>query len=106
MARTDPARRRAGVVRRLRASRYGVTDFAESGLPRRSSLVSHASEVWWTAGGSNSRPPRCERGALPAELAAHSVERAIVPCATPVALFLLLTHWMAGGYTRDNSLGQ
>jgi hypothetical protein len=27
--------------------------------------------VWWTAGGSNSRPPRCERGALPAELAAH-----------------------------------
>ena len=27
---------------------------------------------WWTAGGSNSRPPRCERGALPAELAAHS----------------------------------
>jgi len=29
-------------------------------------------ESWWTAGGSNSRPPRCERGALPAELAAHS----------------------------------
>src|SRR5438045_1756182 len=26
---------------------------------------------WWTAGGSNSWPPRCERGALPAELAAH-----------------------------------
>src|SRR5438105_917199 len=31
-------------------------------------------EVWWTAGGSNSRPPRCERGALPTELAAHSSE--------------------------------
>ena len=30
-------------------------------------------ECWWTAGGSNSRPPRCERGALPAELAAHFV---------------------------------
>ncbi len=29
------------------------------------------SEDWWTAGGSNSRPPRCERGALPTELAAH-----------------------------------
>ena len=29
-------------------------------------------EEWWTAGGSNSRPPRCERGALPTELAAHS----------------------------------
>ena len=28
-------------------------------------------ENWWTAGGSNSRPPRCERGALPTELAAH-----------------------------------
>ena len=26
----------------------------------------------WTAGGSNSWPPHCERGALPAELAAHS----------------------------------
>jgi hypothetical protein len=28
---------------------------------------------WWTARGSNSRPPRCERGALPAELAAQLV---------------------------------
>ena len=26
---------------------------------------------WWTAWGSNPRPPRCERGALPAELAAR-----------------------------------
>src|SRR5262245_53371149 len=26
---------------------------------------------WWTARGSNPRPPHCERGALPAELAAH-----------------------------------
>ncbi len=24
--------------------------------------------VWWRGGGSNSRPPHCERGALPAEL--------------------------------------
>jgi integrase len=30
-----------------------------------------AQRMWWTAGGSNSRPPRCERGALPAELAAR-----------------------------------
>src|SRR5580765_3407849 len=30
-----------------------------------------AKENWWTAGGSNSRPPRCERGALPTELAAQ-----------------------------------
>jgi hypothetical protein len=34
---------------------------------------------WWTAGGSNSRPPRCERGALPAELAAHSHNLYILP---------------------------
>jgi hypothetical protein len=27
--------------------------------------------VWWTRGDSNPRPPRCERGALPAELLAH-----------------------------------
>ena len=27
--------------------------------------------LWWTAWDSNPRPPRCERGALPAELAAH-----------------------------------
>src|SRR5262245_53729452 len=26
---------------------------------------------WWTAGGSKSRPPRCDRGALPTDLAAH-----------------------------------
>ena len=27
--------------------------------------------TWWTRRGSNPRPPRCERGALPAELRAH-----------------------------------
>ena len=27
-------------------------------------------ENWWTAWDSNPRPPRCERGALPTELAA------------------------------------
>src|ERR1019366_6846616 len=26
---------------------------------------------WWTTGGSNPRPPHCERGALPTELVAH-----------------------------------
>jgi hypothetical protein len=29
-------------------------------------------EIWWTRGDSNPRPPRCERGALPAELLAQS----------------------------------
>src|SRR5438128_2603316 len=38
--------------------------------PRR--LICRVERNWWTAGGSNSRPPRCERGALPTELAAHS----------------------------------
>src|ERR1700688_1768563 len=33
--------------------------------------LSQTGEGWWTAWGSNPRPPRCERGALPAELAAH-----------------------------------
>src|SRR5207247_1522284 len=27
--------------------------------------------IWWTRRDSNPRPPRCERGALPAELLAH-----------------------------------
>src|SRR5215831_16847854 len=29
---------------------------------------------WWTAGDSNPRPPRCERDALPTELAAHRTD--------------------------------
>src|SRR5262245_56213855 len=29
---------------------------------------------WWTAGGSNPRPPDCEPGALPAELAARRTD--------------------------------
>src|SRR5258706_13817164 len=29
-------------------------------------------EIWWTRRDSNPRPPRCERGALPAELLAQS----------------------------------
>ena len=28
---------------------------------------------WWTVGDSNPRLPRCERGALPAELTAHNI---------------------------------
>jgi hypothetical protein len=28
---------------------------------------------WWTRWDSNPRPPRCERGALPAELLAHEM---------------------------------
>src|ERR1700736_3335627 len=27
--------------------------------------------IWWTRGDSNPRPPRCERGALPAEILAQ-----------------------------------
>src|SRR5262249_11295811 len=32
-------------------------------------------KAWWTRPGSNWRPPRCERGALPAELLAHALVR-------------------------------
>src|SRR3984957_19117848 len=31
-------------------------------------------ESWWTWGDSNSRPPACKAGALPAELHAHTVQ--------------------------------
>ena len=34
-------------------------------------LTERASNQWWRGGGSNSRPPHCERGALPAELPPH-----------------------------------
>src|SRR5690606_17570989 len=30
-----------------------------------------ASGIWWSGGGSNSRPSHCERDALPAELPPH-----------------------------------
>src|SRR6266702_3361714 len=35
------------------------------------SRVANDRKLWWTAGDSNPRPHRCERCALPAELAAH-----------------------------------
>src|SRR5207245_801858 len=39
---------------------------------------------WWTRGDSNPRPPRCERGALPAELLAHEqhvkFSKRLMPC--------------------------
>src|SRR6516164_757391 len=36
-----------------------------------SAKMSISLRLWWTRGDSNPRPPRCERGALPAELLAH-----------------------------------
>lgn len=35
-------------------------------------------DMWWRGGGSNSRPPHCERGALPAELPPHALQGAII----------------------------
>ena len=40
-------------------------------VPRLHNLFACNDLGWWTARGSNSRPPHCERGALPTELAAH-----------------------------------
>jgi hypothetical protein len=39
------------------------------------SILCWTFEFWWTRGDSNPRPPRCERGALPAELLAHEQQQ-------------------------------
>ena len=57
--------RRAGFAQHCRKRRGGPEG------PRAGNRASLWDLLWWTAGGSNSRPPRCERGALPAELAAQ-----------------------------------
>ena len=62
-----PAEARSG--RESVRLRPGAISTGYGGQPSRAFM----SEGWWTAQGSNLRPPRCERGALPAELAAHSV---------------------------------
>ena len=49
------------------------TESGRRGLDDRFGNSRFAERCWWTARGSNSRPPRCERGALPAELAAHDL---------------------------------
>ena len=38
-------------------------------------ILSNPHVCWWMVGGSNPRPPHCERGALPAELTTHSYHR-------------------------------
>src|ERR1700747_234605 len=40
-----------------------------------SAKMSISLRLWWTRGDSNPRPPRCERGALPAELLAHEQQK-------------------------------
>jgi hypothetical protein len=45
----------------------GLGGFPSGSLP----LAALGFLSWWTAGGSNPRPPDCEPGALPAELAAR-----------------------------------
>ena len=67
--------RKIGAVEPPAGEKVGTN---ENAAPEGSEAASEIAEVtegiWWTAGGSNSRPPRCERGALPTELAAHSDE--------------------------------
>jgi hypothetical protein len=54
-------------------------------------------KIWWTRPGSNRRPPRCERGALPAELLAHvSLGVKIIPyrvAAIPEFAGFVLKFW-------------
>src|SRR5687767_3491805 len=57
--------------RKVYGSTFGQHSGAKVGLPAVARSPAFKSEGWWTARGSNSRPPHCERGALPAELAAH-----------------------------------
>jgi hypothetical protein len=59
-----PARRRAKLHKFSRGTR-------KSPIFTREKPDFTREKEWWTAGGSNSRPQRCERCALPAELAAH-----------------------------------
>jgi hypothetical protein len=58
----------------------GVSHSAESRMEH----PAFAKSIWWTRGDSNPRPPRCERGALPAELLAHeqqqNLSRRSEPC--------------------------
>src|ERR1700676_4856317 len=42
-----------------------------SGHPRQVRATAKCLKIWWTRPGSNRRPHRCERCALPAELLAH-----------------------------------
>ena len=61
------------VSRFRRASRGGAfgVPFAAPACQRKPGHCWPGLGVWWTEGGSNSRPPHCERGALPAELSAR-----------------------------------
>ena len=40
--------------------------------------AARASEVWWRAGDLNPRPRRCERRALPTELAPHPISAVLL----------------------------
>ena len=61
--------RRVWLVRAF-ARRHNRVTFVGGTRGELERIEGFAEENWWTAGGSNSRPPRCERGALPTELAA------------------------------------
>src|SRR4029453_7852202 len=73
-AQSDPVRQ--GVVT-LGRCRHRVRSWPYNDRVTRSCLF--VDMMWWTTRGSNSRPPRCERGALPTELVAHETRAGIVP---------------------------
>ena len=62
--------------------------------------------IWWTRGDSNPRPPRCERGALPAELLAHEQQvdfsKGAVACQHVLAPSSALS-WAGLGVWRSTS---
>src|SRR5580700_3328556 len=58
-------------------------------------------EFWWTTRDSNPRPPHCERGALPTELVAHSLNNA--PPRGLWAEHLQYTRWTQPYWTIHSS---
>ncbi len=58
------------------------------------SKVDREKGKWWTVGDSNPRLPRCERGALPAELTAHFCEAYYYNdiLLVPTSLFIAVPH--------------
>lgn len=56
-------------------------------------------EVWWRAGELNPRPLRCERSALPTELAPHNSQAALYTTGSWVST---RTYGSAGNFMQDN----
>jgi hypothetical protein len=66
----NPASRVTGELIALVGARV-TGEHRHSALVEQFTVLDGTLSIWWTRRDSNPRPPRCERGALPAELLAH-----------------------------------